>query len=171
MLAEKSSIIINCRRVELQEEVVGDISYAYFPLEISKSEMVSREYNGIPMYLVGDAAAGIPFQKGLTTGMKCARALVQFGGAAYPDHFDYITSDIEETSTYRAQLLSLYLQWTSYWRGDLLEWQRWSRDYEWLLCHPSSQDVYDTELLTHPVTLNRKLVLEELEDFLLDVIE
>lgn len=167
-LVAKSAMIINCRRVEICEQVIGRVTYAHFPLEISRSRMVDRIYMGVQMYLVGDVAAGIPFQKGLTTGFRCAKALVHHEGAAYASHFDEIIGDITNLSTFRAQTLKLYLQWTSFWQGDLLEWQRWSRPYESLLCNGDT-DIYDPTLLTNPITLNRKLILEQFKDNFMDL--
>ncbi len=162
LLKYAARVIINVRRVELGDEVIEDtLHYSFFDLDMFQSKLVCSQMNGIPIYLVGDAAAGIPYQQGLNVGMQCARALVR-GRRYYARAFEKILKKTLSTTDSHANTIDVYLSIVTYFHNNFLEWQRWSRSYENLLFRISQDEteLFRDTFTLHPVTQDRRLVLE-----------
>lgn len=156
---QKMCVVVNTRRIELGEHVFSQPVINTFPLQLYTATTVKTKRHGRHLFLVGDAAIGLPYQCGLRAGLQCAQALVDSTNE-YTRRVVEIQDSYMTAINLRNTFLGFYLNYASFWKGTAFEWQRWSRPFEHLLMN--THNVTDSAILECDETRNRFLILDKL---------
>ncbi|KAI0994232.1 hypothetical protein K3495_g13950 [Podosphaera aphanis] len=154
---QKMNAVINARRIELGERLTSQPTTSFFSLRVEIAREVQSRYGNVHLYLIGDAAAILPYQLGLNTGFSSVEILV-----TNPRNYGNLASDLfkkkKSLANWKYLISEHFREFMKTSSSTPWEFVRWSANYNRLLL--TTSDITSNYVLQHQYTQQRKLPIQ-----------